>query len=267
MRTWSILWVDLRTTGLEIDLCSSLPPVYRTQRLRHLSHLLQAVQTWRPWAVCFEYDTPHPRSLAALLEVRARHSSLPIILLTDKHPKKLEIAAFRRCARDYLEKPVSVKRLCDCLTSICEGPTESEQSDEPVPDAKRLIDVEDACALSTLAPAVTYVATNYPEKVCLSTAAKLCNLSRFQFSRNFKKEQGLTFRDFVVQVRVRRAAELMRRAASVSVTEAAFVVGFNDLSHFSRMFRRQFGILPSHYRRTEGEPIQLPLFPPDASKQ
>ncbi len=91
-------------------------------------------------------------------------------------------------------------------------------------------------------------------------AAKLCDLSRFQFSRNFKKEQGLTFRDFVVRVRVERAAELMRQSPHLSVTEAAFVVGFNDVSHFSRMFRRQLGVLPSQFRRTETEPIQLPLF-------
>jgi AraC-like DNA-binding protein len=268
MRTWTILWVDLRTADFEPDLCSSLPPVYRTQRLRHFHNLLQAVQTWRPWAVCFEYDVPEAPGLAALLEVRARHSSLPIILLAEKHAIKRELAALRRCASDYLVKPVSVRRLCDCLTCLCEEPTGSEQPDHPIRDARPSVDVteKESCLREALTPAVSYVATNYQDKVCLSTAAKLCHLSRFQFSRNFKKEQGLTFRDFVVQLRVRRAAELMRRARPLSVTEAAFVVGFNDLSHFSRMFRRQFGVLPSHYRRTDGEPIQLTLFPPDPSK-
>jgi AraC-like DNA-binding protein len=96
--------------------------------------------------------------------------------------------------------------------------------------------------------------------VRLSTVAKLCDLSRCQFSRNFKKEQGRTFRDFVVQTRIQRAAELMRQPNAISVTEAAFGVGFNDLSYFSRMFRRQLGVTPSHYRRAEVEPSQLPLF-------
>jgi AraC-like DNA-binding protein len=71
-----------------------------------------------------------------------------------------------------------------------------------------------------------------------------------------------------VQTRIQHAAELMRQSNAISVTEAAFVVGFNDLSHFSRMFRRQLGVTPSHYRRAEVEPSQLPLFaPPDAKKQ
>ena len=118
------------------------------------------------------------------------------------------------------------------------------------------------CGAVALAPAISYVAANYSEKLRLSTAAKLCDLSRFQFSRNFKKAQGLTFRDFVVQTRIQRAAELMRRPA-LTVTEAAFMAGFNDLSYFSRVFRKQLGVSPSQYRRREPEPSQLPLFPPE----
>jgi len=94
----------------------------------------------------------------------------------------------------------------------------------------------------------------------MATAARLCDLSPFQFSRSFKKENGFTFRDFVVRVRIQRAAELIKQS-KVSVTEAAFGVGFNDLSYFARMFRRQVGLSPSHYR-TQRDPEQMWLFPP-----
>ena len=263
MATRPILWVDLRTTLSEPDLCSSLPKVYSAQRLRHLADLLQAVQNWRPWAVCFEYDVPDARGLAALAEVKSRHSSLPIVMLTEKHARKLETLAFRQCVWDYLVKPVSIRRLCNCLTSIGRAvpPTEQPAGKMPVASASINVLAGKPCAGGTLAPAVSYVATKYPEKLRLATAATLCDLSPFQFSRNFKREQGMTFRDFVVRVRIQRAAELLKQPA-VSVTEAAFVVGFNDLSYFARMFRRQLGVSPSHYR-TERDPSQLPLFPPE----
>ena len=251
MSSQTILWVDLRTTRAVPDLCSSLPPHYRTERLSRLGDLLPAVQNWRPWAMCFEYDAPDARGLAAPLEVKARHPFLPIIMLTDTCIGTRETLALRDCVCDHLVKPVSVGRFCQSLIALT-----------------RVVEKEPKEAAGSLAPAVSYVAANYPEKVRLSTAAKLCDLSRFQFSRNFKKEQGLTFRDFVVQTRIQRAAELMRQSAAISVTEAAFVVGFNDLSHFSRMFRRQLGVTPSHYRRAEVEPSQLPLFASrDAKKQ
>jgi AraC-like DNA-binding protein len=95
--------------------------------------------------------------------------------------------------------------------------------------------------------------------VRMGTAAKLCDLSPFQFSRHIKKDNGFTFRDFVVRVRIQRAAELMRQS-KISVTDAAFGVGFNDLSYFARMFRRQLGVSPSHYR-SNFAPEQLLLFP------
>jgi AraC-like DNA-binding protein len=263
MAARTILWVDLRTTPSEPDLCSSLPKAYSAQRLRHLPDLLRAVQNWRPWAVCFEYDVPDARGLAALAEVKNRHSSTPIVMLTEQRAKTLATWAFRRCVWDYLVKPVSVRHLCNCLRSIDKAVPPAEPPAVRMPAASPTINVVDGkpCAGGTLAPAVSYVAANYPEKLRLATAANLCDLSPFQFSRNFKKEQGLTFRDFVVRVRIQHAAELMKDS-SVSVTEAAFVVGFNDLSYFARMFRRQFGVSPSHYR-SKTEPSQLPLFPPE----
>src|ERR1700682_3369549 len=127
MATRPLLWVDLRTTRSEPDLCSSLPKVYGALRLRHLADLLQAVQNWRPWAVCFEYDVPDARGLAALAELKTRHSSLPLVMLTEKHARKLETLAFRQCVWDYLVKPVSGRRLCNCLTSIGKAVPPTEQ--------------------------------------------------------------------------------------------------------------------------------------------
>jgi AraC-like DNA-binding protein len=266
MAARTILWVDLRETVCEPDLCSSLPKAYSAQRLRHLPDLFRAVQSRHPWAVCFEYDVPDARGLAALAEIKHHYSSVPIVMLTEQHTKTLETWAFRRCVWDYLIKPVSVRHLCNCLTSIDKAVPPTARPGSRMPPANNSINVlaGPPVATGTLAPAVSYVATNYPEKLRLATAAKLCDLSPFQFSRNFKKEQGLTFRDFVVRVRIQRAAELMKHS-SVSVTEAAFVVGFNDLSYFARMFRRQLGVSPSHYR-SESEPSQLLLFPADESR-
>jgi transcriptional regulator GlxA family with amidase domain len=117
----------------------------------------------------------------------------------------------------------------------------------------------------SLAPAVSYVEANYSKKLRLATVAKLCNLTPFQFSRHFKKQNGMNFRAFVVQLRVQRAATLLKES-QVSVTEAAFIVGFNDCSYFARMFRRQLGVSPSRYR-AENELSQLLLFPQQSSNR
>jgi transcriptional regulator GlxA family with amidase domain len=191
-----------------------------------------------------------------------RHSPLPVVMVTEPYPKTLAITGFRQYVWGQLVKPVSIRRLCNFLTRIEKAKRLPDQSVQPGAPAPL---TEKPHAMGTLAPAVSYVRTNYPEKLRQATAAKLCDLSPFQFSRSFKKEHGVTFRDFVVRMRIARAAELMKQSR-VSVTEAAFVVGFNDLSYFARMFRRQLGVSPSHYR-SNSEPSQLPLFPPDALRK
>ncbi len=262
MAARNILWVDLRTSLVEPDLCSSLPKMYGRLRVNRIPDILPAIRKWSPWAACFEYDEPDARGLEALAEIRHRHSSLPIVMLTERQAGNLATWALRYCVWDYLVKPLSVRNLCDCLVNIDRRLGRPRPG--PLPAIVPLAPASNVLAgkpsaISTLAPAVSYVEANYHEKIRLATAARLCRLSPFQFSRNFKKENGLAFRDYVVKLRVQRAAQLIKDTRA-SVTEAAFVVGFNDLSYFARMFRRQFGVSPSHFR-TESEPSQLPLFP------
>jgi AraC-like DNA-binding protein len=228
-----------------------------------IADIFQAIQSWLPWAVCFEYDTPDSSRLEALTETRRRYWSLPMVIVTERHSEDLAAWAFRCCAWDYLVKPLSIRRLCNCLTNIDRvGPPTIAHKIRNATQLNAITNLEVSArkTVSALAPAVSYVERNYAEKLRMPTAARLCDLSPFQFSRNFKKENGFTFRDFVVRVRIQRAAELIRQS-KVSVTEAAFGVGFNDLSYFARMFRRQIGVSPSRYR-TKYNPEQMLLFSP-----
>ena len=149
-------------------------------RLRHLPDLLRAVQNWCPWAVCFEYDVPDAPGLTALTEVKVHHSSLPIVMLTEQHAKTLANWAFRQCVWDYLVKPVSVRHLCNCLTNIEKAVPPMKRLASRMPPASTSISGSPISVLagkplaeSTLAPAVSYVAANYAEKLRLAAAAKL----------------------------------------------------------------------------------------------
>lgn len=70
-------------------------------------------------------------------------------------------------------------------------------------------------------------------------------MSRYHFSRRFRDEVGQSPYKFLVRMRVERAAERLR--AGLSVTEAAYEVGFAGLGRFSHAFRARFGVLPSRY--------------------
>jgi AraC-like DNA-binding protein len=74
--------------------------------------------------------------------------------------------------------------------------------------------------------------------------AAAAGLSYQQLYRRLRDELGVTPSQFIRTVRVERAAELLR-AGEGSVTEVAYAVGFNALSHFHRSFRERFGVAPT----------------------
>lgn len=70
--------------------------------------------------------------------------------------------------------------------------------------------------------------------------------SPFYLSRQFSAETGLTMQQYIRQIRLERAAELLR-TGKCNVTEAALEVGYNSLSHFTVAFREAFGCCPGLY--------------------
>lgn len=84
------------------------------------------------------------------------------------------------------------------------------------------------------------------EPPTLEDLGKKVGCSPFYLSRLFSQEAGMTIQQFIRQVRMERAAELLR-SGRCNVTEAAFAVGYSSLSHFSTTFHETFGCCPGLY--------------------
>ncbi len=92
-----------------------------------------------------------------------------------------------------------------------------------------------------------YVEENYSQKITLTEAADMANMSRSHFCRSFKELTGKTFIEYVNFIRLNRA-ELFLSNSNMSVTEIAMCVGFNDINYFSRLFKQYKGMPPSDVR-------------------
>jgi AraC-like DNA-binding protein len=84
---------------------------------------------------------------------------------------------------------------------------------------------------------------NLSEPLTLEQIGREVGCSQFYLSRTFSKETGKTIPQFLRQLRMERAAELLR-SGKFNVTEAAFEVGYSSLSHFSTAFHETFGCCP-----------------------
>ncbi|MGE0554328.1 MAG: helix-turn-helix domain-containing protein [Gemmatimonadales bacterium] len=93
-----------------------------------------------------------------------------------------------------------------------------------------------------------YLEAHYRTRIRLATLAQLTGLSTFHLIRVFREATGVPPYAYLEQIRVNRAAALLRSGCPVS--SVAFQTGFADQSHLTRFFKRFVGVTPGRYQRS-----------------
>ena len=98
-----------------------------------------------------------------------------------------------------------------------------------------------------IAKAKEYIQEHQTENLRLGHVAKACNTSTFYFCKMFKKITGINFTDYLSRVRIEKSKNLLLNP-NLRVSEIAFEVGFQSLTHFNRVFKKILGQSPTEYR-------------------
>lgn len=92
-----------------------------------------------------------------------------------------------------------------------------------------------------------FIHEHQTEDLALGQVAKAVNMSTFYFCKMFKKITGINFTDYLSRVRIEKSKNLLLNP-NLRVSEIAFEVGFQSLTHFNRVFKRILGQSPTEYR-------------------
>ena len=92
--------------------------------------------------------------------------------------------------------------------------------------------------------------TQYGNPLKISDIAKKLNLNRSYLYKIFKEETGYSLKDYLIQIRMEKSADLLTRT-TFHISEIANAVGFPDALAFSKAFKKHFGQSPSNYRKTQ----------------
>jgi AraC-like DNA-binding protein len=98
-----------------------------------------------------------------------------------------------------------------------------------------------------IARARNYIHEHQAEELSLGQVAKAVNMSSFYFCKMFKKVSGINFTAYVARVRIEKSKNLLLNP-NLRVSEIAFEVGFQSLTHFNRVFKKLIGQSPTKYR-------------------
>jgi len=92
-----------------------------------------------------------------------------------------------------------------------------------------------------------YIQENYASKITLSEVSDLLNMSNVSFNRFIKKRTGKTFIEYLNDVRIGYASRKLVEK-DLSISEIAFMSGFNNIANFNRVFKKNKGSTPTQYR-------------------
>lgn len=116
--------------------------------------------------------------------------------------------------------------------------------------ANEIVVQEDEAESPLIRRARAYILANQADPIDLDKVAQAMHVSTFYFCKMFKKATGLTFTDYLSRVRVEKAKTLLLNP-HLRISEIAYDVGFQSLTHFNRMFRKIVGESPTAYRESK----------------
>ncbi len=245
----TILIVDDDPSVLEA-VGAALEPPYEVLTAQTAATALEIVEAGALHLALLDYLLPDASGLSLLRAIQRISPSLPIILMTGFGSEEVAVQSFRSGVLDYLKKPFTVLDLVSRVErslAISSGQEQSGLRAGRQADAGRLPETG-RLPNRSLQRAIVFVEKHLSTSVSLDQVAREAGMSKFHFCRVFKAVTGVTFREHLARRRIARAVELLQDRDR-SLSEIYLNVGFKDMSHFSRVFRKLAGQPPSRFRR------------------
>jgi signal transduction histidine kinase/ligand-binding sensor domain-containing protein/DNA-binding response OmpR family regulator len=176
-----------------------------------------------------------------------RTSHIPILLLTALGSREHEIEGLSYGADDFITKPFDL----EILQTKVENILSVRQSLKKKYTGEMLLQPRNVLLHSPderfLQKAIELVEKNIDDPdLDIERFATDIGVSRMQLYRKLNALTEMTVKEFVRNIRLKRAAQLLVQK-KMNVSEVAYAVGFRDLSHFRKCFRQEFGMSSSEY--------------------
>jgi signal transduction histidine kinase/ligand-binding sensor domain-containing protein/DNA-binding response OmpR family regulator len=235
-------------------ICHSLHTNFNTYKASDSHEGLNKIEECNPDIIITDVMMPgiDGFELTKQLKKSFATSHIPIIMLTAKTDIEDRITGLECGADAYIQKPFNTRLLISTVNNLIQQRKRiiSKFRDNKTIDPDTLkITGKDEKFLKDL---IQYVQQNYSQEFSIEHLAEEMCVSRTVFYNKVKGLTGMSPVEFVRQIRLKIAVQLLEKGYNVS--EVSFQVGFNDVKYFSRQFKNLFGYPPSkhNFERSRG---------------
>jgi len=186
-------------------------------------------------AVVLGHSARHP-ALETLRLFKAGRPSVPVVVLAEQGSESLAVEVFRSGARDYFSKPLRSEEVESTLRAL-------------LTIRQDLVVRRHPSSTTGFEKALQFISVNFRSQLSLAQVAEKSGMSVSSFVRFFKKKTGMTFVDYLNSLRIFEACKLLRDPGQ-SVLQISMRCGFNNQSHFNRVFKKSVGVSPGKFKKS-----------------
>ncbi|MCM0648191.1 response regulator [Clostridium swellfunianum] len=215
----------------------------------------QAVQSslsLKPDIILMDINMPIMDGLKASEKIKENNKDAEIIILTaynyfEYAKRGITIGVF-----DYLLKPFSDAEFLDSVNRVIKKINERASINTSVEDSsEEKSDLNSSNNMEIVETAKKYIEMNYTKEISLEEIASYVSVSSFYLSRVFSKKVGLTYKDYLIKLRMEKAKQLLREGKK-SIKEVSIEVGYSDQNYFSKAFKKYYDKSPKEFSSPKG---------------
>ena len=216
----------------------------------------KSIEEYRPDIIFMDINMPEMDGLSMIAAIKSQFPNLQICVLTGFRDFEYAREAIRLGVTRFLLKPSNMDELEEAISAMCAnlkkkaitGEEETASSENSEGQAAADEDKKESASSSFIVKnALTYIEENYKQKLTLGEVAEKTYVSQWHLSKLLNRHTGQSFSDILNHTRIEHAKELLKDP-SLRIGDISEQVGFLDLAHFSRVFKKQEGVSANEYR-------------------
>ncbi len=204
------------------------------------------IEKERPDMIFLDICMPEMDGLSMVAALRSEFPDMQVTILTGFRDFEYAQRAIRLGVARFLLKPSNMDEIEEAIRFMC-AECDKNKVDESEALEEKAEEHEHIASNFIVRNALNYMEENYKEKILLSDVAEKTYVSQWHLSKLLNKETGQSFSEILNGIRIEKAKELLKDP-SLRIGDIADEVGFLDMAHFSRVFKKINGISANEYR-------------------
>lgn len=202
------------------------------------------IRNYKPHIVFSDICMPGEDGLAMISGLKSEFEDTEFSILTGYRDFDYAQRAIRLGITRFLLKPSTMEELEEAIFAMVENLKkknimgDAEQSEDNAASPANSFVVKNA---------LQYMEDHYDKKLTLSEVAEHTYVSQWHLSKILNKHTGKSYSELLNTIRIKKAQELLNDS-SLRIGDVAEIVGFLDMAHFSRVFKKIVGMSAQEYR-------------------